>query len=139
MIDETEAGQHAPDMGLASGPSDRKLLRTGATTDDVIAQFRQLFSERPETAAAMSAAGDLDAAAEQMERIGATYGIATSAAELRGFVRRLRMEMSAPSELSATDLDSISAGGMAEADQEFELALMMSYLGFQKAETPEGR
>jgi len=135
MMEETDTGGTA---GFASGRADCRALRTGATTDEVIAQFRQLFTERPETAAALSAASDLDAAAVLMERIGASHGIATNAAELRGFVRRLRTEMSVQSELTVSDLKTINGGGVADAESEFDLTLMMTYLGFQKAETPEG-
>ena len=94
--------------------------------DDVMASFRQLFAERPEAAAGLAGLRDLDAAAELLDRIGARHGIATSAAEIRGHVRRLREELSPRGELSEAALDGISGGQQGEMS---ELAFMLSCLG----------
>lgn len=96
--------------------------------DDVMASFRQLFAERPETAAGLAGMRDLDAAAELLDHIGARHGIATSAAEIRSHVRRLREELGSRAELSIEQLDGIHAGQAGGAELS-EVALMLSMLG----------
>ncbi|MCQ4162825.1 hypothetical protein NON00_23255 [Roseomonas sp. GC11] len=94
--------------------------------DDVMERFRTLFARHPEAASGLAGAPDIDAAAELLERIGARHGIATSAAEIRSHVRRLREEM-ARGELSDAMLDGIAAG------QGNELHLIWLCLGRQDA------
>ncbi len=91
-----------------------------------MASFRQLFAEQPETAAGLAGLRDLDAAAELLDRLGARHGIATSAAEIRSHVRRLREEFSTNGELSVEALDGVSGGAQTEIS---ELAFMLSCLG----------
>ncbi|MDQ1078123.1 hypothetical protein [Pseudoroseomonas cervicalis] len=98
--------------------------------DDVMDSFRRLFAARPETAQGLAEARDLDSAAELLDRIGARHGIATSAAEIRGYVRRLREELSR-GELSTEQLDGIAAGGTVPGGS--DLALMLSVLGQDSA------
>ncbi|EFH13419.1 hypothetical protein [Teichococcus cervicalis] len=98
--------------------------------DDVMDSFRRLFAARPETAQGLAEARDLDSAAELLDRIGARHGIATSAAEIRGHVRRLRDELSR-GELSPDQLDHIAAGVAAPGGS--DLALMLSMLGQDSA------
>ncbi|ONG53155.1 hypothetical protein BKE38_13305 [Pseudoroseomonas deserti] len=94
--------------------------------DDVMASFRQLFAEQPEAAAGLAGLRDLDAAAELLDRIGARHGIATSAAEIRSHVRRLREEFPASGELSVEALDGVSGGQQAGLS---EFDFMLSCLG----------
>jgi len=92
---------------------------------DLMLQFRKLFVEQPELVSSLNSARDLDAVAEALDRVGARYGIATSAAEIRGYVRRLQKDYRADGELSSDQLDGISAGASAGED----LALMFACLG----------
>ncbi len=102
----------------------------GASPADVMLQFRDLFAAKPELAVDLNAARDLDAAADALDRVGARHGIATSAAEIRGYVRRLMKDHGADRELSSAQLDGI-AGGAGSAS---ELTLMFSCLGIGPAE-----
>ena len=88
---------------------------------EMIQQFRQLFVDRPELTHDLKSARNLDAAAEALDRIGARHGIATSAAEIRSYVRRLQQDYLADRELSPQQLDCIAAGA--------DLVLMFASLG----------
>jgi hypothetical protein len=97
----------------------------------MIQQFRQLFVDRPELTRDLKSAPSLDAAAEALDRIGARHGIATSAAEIRSHVRRLRQDYLADRELSSEQLDGIAAGAGSGGD----LALMFASLGVAPGQT----
>lgn len=78
-------------------------------TEEVIEKLRALLASQPEMAAQLREAADLDSAAFILDRVGAQSGIATSAMEIRAYVRGLVRD-ARESELPLAQLNEINAG-----------------------------